>query len=181
MKKQTLLPCPFCGGRATARYVPDTDEPSGGFWSVGCRSDNCHGIPVTTAVAKADAKAKWNRRAPARPGESNFRDAAGRTFQPIGWEMGVDGAPRVCFKRNAIVDFLHEHGGYDMNALARMDFTDEDRAQFAQLIGYSVSGWGELSYVPLKVARIADEIADRLAEQEPLLVAAKRLTKGGAS
>lgn len=33
-----------------------------------------------------------------------------------------------------------------MNLLAAMEFTDEDRQQFAQLIGYSVSGYGELPY-----------------------------------
>ena len=28
-----------------------------------------------------------------------------------------------------------------------MEFTKEDRQQFAQLIGYSLSGYGELNYV----------------------------------
>jgi hypothetical protein len=34
-----------------------------------------------------------------------------------------------------------------MNHLAEMDFSAEDREQFAQLIGYSLSGFGELDYV----------------------------------
>lgn len=51
------------------------------------------------------------------------------------------------FKKNEIVDFLLLHGGHSMNSLATMEFSDADRAQFAQLIGYSVSGWGTLSYV----------------------------------
>jgi hypothetical protein len=34
-----------------------------------------------------------------------------------------------------------------MNRLAMMDFSDEDRAHFAQLIGYSLYGWADLSYV----------------------------------
>ncbi len=34
-----------------------------------------------------------------------------------------------------------------MNDLAVKDFSDEDRCQFAQLIGYSISGYEELSYV----------------------------------
>jgi hypothetical protein len=50
------------------------------------------------------------------------------------------------FKANAIVRFLLDAGPYDMNTLAMMPFTDEDRRQFAQLIGYSVSGYGDLSY-----------------------------------
>ena len=45
------------------------------------------------------------------------------------------------YKRNAIVCFLLDDGPFDMNHLARIStFTDEDREQFAQLIGYSVSG-----------------------------------------
>ncbi len=34
-----------------------------------------------------------------------------------------------------------------MNDLAMLNFSNEDRIQFAQLIGYSHSGFGELSYV----------------------------------
>ena len=52
------------------------------------------------------------------------------------------------FKKNAIVARLLEEGGIDLNAIARWDVSKEDRRQFAQLIGYSVSGYGELtSYV----------------------------------
>lgn len=58
-----------------------------------------------------------------------------------------DGHGVVRFKRNAIVRFLLDAGPHDMNKLAVLDFSDEDREQFAQLIGYSLSGFGELSYV----------------------------------
>ncbi len=52
------------------------------------------------------------------------------------------------FKANAIVQYLLDAGPFDMNHLAKIRFfTDEDRVQFAQLIGYSRSGFGELSYV----------------------------------
>lgn len=54
------------------------------------------------------------------------------------------------FKQNAIVRFLLDNGPNDMNKLAVMPFTNEDRAQFAQLIGYSLSGYSELSYVSNK-------------------------------
>jgi hypothetical protein len=56
-----------------------------------------------------------------------------------------NGVPR--FMANAIVEFLLENGGIDMNNLAMMDFSVEDREQFAQLIGYSLGGFGGLSYV----------------------------------
>lgn len=51
------------------------------------------------------------------------------------------------FKQNEIVCFLLNTGEINLNMLAGMDFSAEDREQFAQLIGYSLSGFGELSYV----------------------------------
>lgn len=59
------------------------------------------------------------------------------------------------FRRNKIVEFLLEAGPFDMNQLAVMPFSREDYEQFAQLIGYSVSGFGELSYVSDEVYEIA--------------------------
>lgn len=51
------------------------------------------------------------------------------------------------FKSNKIVEFLLEAGPFNMNQLALMPFSNEDREQFAQLIGYSLQGFGELPYV----------------------------------
>ena len=51
------------------------------------------------------------------------------------------------FKENKIVKYLLENGGIDLNQIACLGFDREDRVQFAQLIGYSLSGWSELSYV----------------------------------
>lgn len=51
------------------------------------------------------------------------------------------------FKQNAIVNHLLNNGGIDLNQLACIDFSQEDREQFAQLIGYSLGGFSELSYV----------------------------------
>lgn len=51
------------------------------------------------------------------------------------------------FKKNHIVEYLLDNGGIDLNDIARKDFSREDREQFAQLIGYSLSGYGELGYV----------------------------------
>jgi len=59
--------------------------------------------------------------------------------------LDLDGVLR--FKANAIVRFLLDAGPFDMNQLALMNFEPEDREQFAQLIGYSLSGYGDLSYV----------------------------------
>ena len=73
-----------------------------------------------------------------------------------------DGYGTVRFKKNEIVEFLLDNGGFDMNKLALLDFSDEDREQFAQLIGYSIYGFSELSYVSLdtcsKVMSAAEEL-----------------------
>lgn len=76
--------------------------------------------------------------------------------------LDEDGTAR--FKANKIVEYLQSWAtlrGMDMNALAIMPFDREDREQFAQLIGYSVSGFGELSYASDE----AVDKADRLVEQ----------------
>jgi len=54
---------------------------------------------------------------------------------------------KIRFKTNKVVEFLLDNGGLDMNKLALEEFTDNDREQFAQLIGYSLDGYGMLSYV----------------------------------
>lgn len=77
-------------------------------------------------------------------------------IQPLQMENGV-----LRFKRNRIVEHLLEKGGIDMNALARLDFSQEDREQFAQLIGYSHSGSGELGYVSDEVWCAAQEIYEK--------------------
>lgn len=79
----------------------------------------------------------------------------------------------IRFKANKIVRFLLDWAsqrGIDMNTLAIMPFSQEDRAQFAQLIGYSVSGYGELQYA------IGVEEADGKAEE---LLASTRATTHG--
>ena len=75
----------------------------------------------------------------------------------------VDNVAR--FKANVIVRFLLEWSsprGVDMNAIAVMNFSREDREQFAQLIGYSVSGASELGYVSDKTIAIARKESERL-------------------
>jgi hypothetical protein len=64
-------------------------------------------------------------------------------IQPLAYdEKGV-----LRFKANAIVQYLLDNGGIDLKDIACWPFTKEDRQQFAQLIGYSLSGYASLSYV----------------------------------
>lgn len=72
-------------------------------------------------------------------------------------EIGV-----VRFKPNAIIEHLFATGALDMNVLATMPFSREDRMQIAQQLGYSVSGFGDLSYATSEMVNAADLAAARL-------------------
>ena len=69
------------------------------------------------------------------------------------------------FKKNEIVATLLNAGPFDMNSIAGVPYDDEDRVQFAQLIGYSLSGFSELSYVSDDDYGIAERMA-RAGETE---------------
>jgi hypothetical protein len=67
------------------------------------------------------------------------------------------------FKENKIVSALLDFSsskGMSLNEIAVMPFRREDREQLAQLIGYSVSGFGDLSYARRTVIAKADRIAE---------------------
>jgi len=78
-----------------------------------------------------------------------------------------DARGTVRFKANAIIVHLTRD---KLNDLASMDFSTEDREQLAQLIGYSLGGFAELSYV-------TDETYDRAAAQ-PVVPRAAQLDGG---
>ena len=69
------------------------------------------------------------------------------------------------FKANKIVQHLLEccenriHA--DMNSIAVGAFSRDDRAQFAQLIGYSWSGAGDLSYMPSRILETSWDVHER--------------------
>lgn len=51
------------------------------------------------------------------------------------------------FIPNRIVEALLNTSAFDLNKIAIMDFTNEERTQLAMLIGYSLGGFADLSYV----------------------------------
>jgi hypothetical protein len=55
-----------------------------------------------------------------------------------------------------------ETGKLDLNATATLNFPDEDRCQLAQLLGYSVSGYGDLSFAQRRPGHVhaMDILAD---------------------
>lgn len=94
---------------------------------------------------------------------------ANHPMQPV--EL-IDGIAR--FKQNKIVrrllDVASEHG-LSLNEIAseagRGKFSREDQEQLAQLIGYSVSGAGDLSYMGGTLIAAADAEVERLAGRTP--------------
>ena len=68
----------------------------------------------------------------------------------------IDQQGIVRFKENKIVSYLLAQSDIDMNDLTRLEFIDEDREQFAQLIGYSVCGFFDLSYASEETIETAE-------------------------
>ena len=69
----------------------------------------------------------------------------------------------VRFRRNKLVEYLLDNGGISMTELAGLPgIPRSDREQFAQLIGYSISGFGDLGYVSKKTIMTADKSASIL-------------------
>ncbi|HGG8806015.1 TPA: hypothetical protein ACJJXH_002267 [Enterobacter hormaechei subsp. hoffmannii] len=75
----------------------------------------------------------------------------------------IDAHGTLRFKENPIVRTLLDYAtvrGYGLNEMALEEFDAEDQMQLAQLIGYSLSGYGTLSYV-------TDESYERAAAAAP--------------
>lgn len=92
--------------------------------------------------------------------------------QPIGW----DDHKVIRFKENKIVSWMLDMGRigqkFDLNTIVMKyragEFSNEDLCQLDQLIGYSVSGFGDLSYVPGEEVSTCDEIAYNLCREDSL-------------
>jgi hypothetical protein len=90
----------------------------------------------------------------------------GQPMQPI--YLDEEGTPR--FKSNAIVRRLLDEKIISLNDIAMwlgdVDVPVEDAEQFWQLLGYSTSGYGDLSFVRPEIIAEADEKADALLQKE---------------
>lgn len=109
---------------------------------------------------------------PARPSAARKKRYDPQPMQPV----YLDARGVVRFRKNLVVDVLLDRdtergrvypdfparsdGG--LNWIATQDFSQEDQEQFAQLIGYSVSGYHELSYVSDKSAAWASRRAGEI-------------------
>lgn len=69
----------------------------------------------------------------------------------------------IRFSQNRIVDMLLDKGPFDLNQIAIMvadgEFTKEEFVQLDQLIGYSLYGFSDLSYVDDETFEAAEKMA----------------------
>lgn len=70
------------------------------------------------------------------------------------------------FVSNKIVEYLLEVASVDLNDIAIMPFSEQERIQFAQLIGYSLGEFSELSYTDSETYMAAEEIENGKNELE---------------
>ena len=86
-------------------------------------------------------------------------------MQPVGFDST---GKVVRFKENKIVRFLLNEGPFDLNQISSMMakdmFSEEDYTHLMQLIGYSISGYGELPTSPEDLVNEADQEADRIVK-----------------
>ena len=83
----------------------------------------------------------------------------------------VDDNGTIRFRLNSIVRALLETSTLDLNKIACMDFTKQERMQLAQLIGYSLGGFGELSYVDDETYGAAARLHENeISEQEARMI-----------
>lgn len=68
----------------------------------------------------------------------------------------------IRFQSNGIIEWLFTHGHLSLNEIAFLPFDDADRRQLAQMLGYSASGYGDLSYVSADEAAEVDGMAETI-------------------
>lgn len=102
-------------------------------------------------------------------------------YHPMQQIIDVNGVIR--FRQNKIVrhllDAATKAGIADLNKLEIMDFSREDRMQLAQLIGYSVSGYGDLGYPSKESVAEADAKADEIIARKRPVPRFPRITPAG--
>lgn len=151
----------------------------GTFWGIYMRPYNPTSAELRAIIAMRQAELIMNAARYAQPahkreryfGDGNSRDkedlaivraimdAAYRRFP---WQPIVKTAGVFRWKSNSICAWAVDSQRINMNDVAMQDFSKPDMAQFAQLIGYSISRWGDLNYVRNKDAHEAQEEAEHL-------------------
>ncbi len=105
---------------------------------------------------------------------SELKLATEQPMQPVYLDKHPDTAPLARFRGNEIVEWMLEEGRngkrFDLNRIASRFMREEhvrDRMQLVQLIGYSISGYNELSFVSDASAARANAAAHALGVAAP--------------
>ena len=89
--------------------------------------------------------------------------------------LALDAHGVLRFQANVLVKSLLDHGsdtGCGMNELALIDATPADKMQLAQLIGYSLDGFGTLGYVTDDEYKAAAKMHDEGLSEDKARIAA---------
>lgn len=114
----------------------------------GWECPRCHAVlapfmPFCTNCRDNETGSTIDRVYPSHPSDRNFK-------HPCQF-IEKDKHGRVRFIENKIVGAMLDYGRrgqkFDLNSLCDGEFDKNDWRQFAQLIGYSINGFFELSYV----------------------------------
>ena len=130
------------------------DKPLGELYGI---VDGEHAVTLTPDEARRliENLTQWLETKPGMEARAEVVSTPKHPLQPL-W---TDECGTLRFKPNAIVKFLLDAGPCDLNQIACMPFEDADREQLAQLIGYSLSGFCELSYVSDETYNLACSMA----------------------
>lgn len=88
----------------------------------------------------------------------------------------LDALGTARFRKNTIVAWLVENGHVSLNSIIENSpkggWPQEDIEEFWQMLGYSVSGYGDLSFIRPETVEAADKIVENLinhVETPPLI------------
>lgn len=128
-------------------------------------SDPVNDPNVRVHVMKPDGTTSWLPLLDVKALIQRAEDGLRHLTQPI--VLDVNLTPR--FKANRLVRLMLDLGRagqrFDLNTIAAAVSSSDDRydyAQLMQLIGYSVSGFGDVTGVPKGLVQAADDEAERL-------------------
>jgi hypothetical protein len=161
---EKLRECPFCGEDVNGTEPIRQNDNSTADVIQCC---NC-GLSMFETTPQGLIKT-WNTRALDTPAHETVEECRSPN-QPI--VFAEDGCIR--FMENKIVDRLLDiatESGYSLNEISadqqNGEFRIEDYKQLMQLIGCSVSGYGDLNEVSHEEACKFDEMAEQLAKGKP--------------